>query len=72
MNIRLRAARKAARKTQRQVAEEAKSSIRLYQDYEYGKREPGVYAAIRIARVVGVSVEDLFEEAAFQRSQAKM
>lgn len=30
--------------------------------YELGKREPGVYNAIRIARALGVTVEDLVSD----------
>lgn len=57
----LRAARERSGKTQAQVAKEAKTSARLYQDYEYGKREPGVHTAIRIADALGVKdLRDLF------------
>lgn len=33
-----------------------------YQNYEYGKREPGVRTAIRIAQAVDSTVEVLFGE----------
>lgn len=56
----LRAAREQSGKTQAQVAKEAKVSEVAYQLYEYGKREPGVRTAIRIARSLGRTVEDLF------------
>lgn len=56
----LRAGREQSGKTQAQVAKEANVGERLYQDYEYDKREPGVRTAIRIARVLGQPVEDLF------------
>ena len=56
----LRAAREKSGKTQVQVAKETGIAERQYQDYEYAKREPGVRTAIRIARAVGSSVEELF------------
>lgn len=59
--MQLRAARKRSGKTQAQVAQEAKVAERLYQDYEYGKREPGVRTAIRIARTLNSTVEELFD-----------
>ena len=58
--MQLRAAREVSGKTQAQVAKEAKVGERLYQDYEYDKREPGVRTAIRIARVLNRTVEELF------------
>lgn len=58
--MQLRAAREASGKTQAQVAKEAAVSERLYQDYEYDKCEPGVRTAIRIARALGTTVEELF------------
>lgn len=62
MNMNLRAAREAAGKTQAQVAREAHISEVAYQLYEYEKREPGVRTAIRIAKVLGRTVESLFQE----------
>ena len=56
----LRAAREQSGKTQAQVAKEAKVSEVAYQLYEYDKREPGVRTAIRIARALNSTVEDLF------------
>lgn len=57
----LRAAREKSGKTQAQVAKEVKVGVRLYQDYEYGKREPGVRTAIRIADSLGVvDLRELF------------
>ncbi len=56
----LRAAREASGKTQAQVAKEAQVAERLYQDYEYDKREPGARTAIRIARALNSTVEALF------------
>ena len=59
--MKLRAAREASGKTQAQVAGEAGVPEQLYQRYEYGKTEPGVRTAIRIARAVGNSVEALWD-----------
>ena len=56
----LRAAREASGKTQAQVAKEIGVTELSYQRYEYGKREPGVRTAIRIAKVLNSTVEDLF------------
>lgn len=50
----LRAARKTSGKTQAQVAKEAKISEAQYQNIEYGKSEPNVRTAIRIASALGV------------------
>ena len=58
--MKLRAAREKSGKTQAQVAKEADIGERLYQDYEYDKREPGVRTAIRIAKALNSTVEDLF------------
>ena len=58
--MKLRAAREASGKTQAQVAKEAQIAERLYQDYEYNKREPGVRAANRIARAVNSKSEELW------------
>lgn len=60
MNMELRAAREQSGKTQAQVAKEANVGERLYQDYEYDKREPGVRTAIRIALALNSTVEALF------------
>lgn len=56
----LRAAREASGKTQAQVAKEAQVSEVSYQLYEYDKREPGVRTAIRIAKTLNSTVENLF------------
>lgn len=50
----LRAARKQSGKTQAQVAKEAEISEAQYQNIEYGKSEPNVRTAIRIADVLGI------------------
>lgn len=56
----LKAAREASGKTQTGVAHEVGVAVRLYQDYEYGKRNPSVRTAIRIASALGSTVEVLF------------
>ena len=56
----LRAAREQSGKTQAQVAKEANVSERIYQEYEYDKSEPGVRTAIRIAKALDSTVENLF------------
>lgn len=58
----LRAAREKSGKTQAQVAKEAGIGSRLYQDYEYDRRCPNARTAIRIARALDSSVEELFDE----------
>ncbi len=54
VNTELRAARERSGKTQAQVAKEASISEAQYQNIEYGKCEPNVRTAIRIADVLGV------------------
>ena len=56
----LRAAREQSGKTQAQVAKETGISELAYQRYEYGKRTPSATTAIRIARALGSTVEELF------------
>lgn len=56
----LRAAREKSGKTQAQVAKEVGIAEVVYQRYEYGANEPGVRTAIRIARALSCTVEDLF------------
>ena len=46
--------------TQVQVANKAGIAERMYQEYEYGKRKPGVETAIRIAKILNSTVEELF------------
>lgn len=60
----LRATREKSGKTQAQVAEEIGTTEQAYQRYEYGKSEPRVRTAIRIARALGSTVEVLFGAAA--------
>ena len=54
-------ARKAAKKTQKQVAREIGVAERLYQYYEYGTIEPGVKAAGRVLTALGKSAGDIDE-----------
>lgn len=56
----LRVARERSGKTQAEVAQIADIAERAYQNYEYDKREPGVRTAIRIARALNSTVEELF------------
>ena len=58
----LRAARERSGKTQKQVAEEVGIPEQVYQRYEYDMNEPRVRTAIRIARALESSVEELFGE----------
>lgn len=61
---RLQAARRASGKTQAQVAREVGISELAYQFYEWGKREPRVRTAIRIADALDVAdVRELFAAA---------
>lgn len=59
----LKTAREKSGKTQAQVAKESGIAERMYQRYEYDKSEPGVRTAIRIARTLRSTVEELFGEA---------
>lgn len=63
INIPHIANREASGKTQAQVAKEANIAERAYQNYEYDKREPSARTAIRIARALNSTVEELFGEA---------
>lgn len=58
--MKLRAAREQSGKTQAQVAKEVGMPEATYQRYEYDKREPRVRTAIRIAKVLNSTVEELF------------
>lgn len=58
----LRAAREKSGKTQKQVAMETGISEAQYQNIEYDRNEPRVRTAIRIARALESSVEELFGE----------
>lgn len=62
-NLKLQAARIASGKTQKQVATEVGIPEAVYQRYEYGKNEPGVRTAIRIADALGViDLREIFPE----------
>jgi transcriptional regulator with XRE-family HTH domain len=56
---RLKDTRVKAGLTQKQVIAQAGVSYRAYQDYEYGKRTPSVYTAIRIAKALQVNTGDM-------------
>lgn len=58
--MKLRAAREQSGKTQAQVAKEIGIAEAVYQRYEYDKSEPGVRTAIRIAKALNSTVEQLF------------
>lgn len=58
----LQAAREKSGKTQAQVAKEVGITEQAYQRYEYGKIEPRARTAIRIARAVESTVEEIFGE----------
>lgn len=60
MNVKLRAARERAGKTQAEVARVVGIREAVYQRYEYGVNEPSVQTAIRIADALHSSVESLF------------
>lgn len=52
-------------RTKRGLSQQALSNmvnihIRIYQYYEAGAREPGVYIAIKIANALNCTVEELF------------
>lgn len=48
--------------TQRQVAERAKMTLRVYQSYEKELRLPNVHAANRIAEALNSTTKELFIE----------
>lgn len=56
----LQAARERSGKTQARVAREVGISEQMYQRYEYGKCEPCVRTANRIARAVNSTTEYLW------------
>ncbi len=60
MNTRLQATREASGKTQAEVAAESNITVIAYQRYEYDKREPKVRTALRIAKALNTTVEQLF------------
>lgn len=60
--MKLRAARERSGKTQQQVAEEVGITVRGYQDIEAKENYQTVRTAIRIAKALGSTVEELFGE----------
>lgn len=62
MSKKIKAARVASGKTQAQVAKEAGISERGYQKIEAKGTYKAVQTAIRIARALNITVEDLFAE----------
>lgn len=60
MNTKLRNRRLNVGLTQAEVARAVNIAEQAYQRYEYGKREPAVTTAIKIAKALGCTVEELF------------
>ena len=60
MNEKLRTAREASGKTQRQVADEAGVTEVAYQRYEYGDRVPNAITVQRLASALNTTVGELF------------
>jgi len=48
--------------TQKDIAEIASITSNYYQMIEYGKKAPTVYIALRLAKALGTTVEELFTE----------
>ncbi|HFE9852899.1 TPA: helix-turn-helix transcriptional regulator [Enterococcus faecalis] len=46
--------------SQVEVAKQARIDVRQYQRYEYDEREPKARLAIKIAKIMGTTVEELF------------
>jgi len=59
-NLTMKAARKQSGKTQKQVADEVKLNIRVYQKYESGEITPSAPTGNSIARALGTTSEKLF------------
>lgn len=59
-NFTLKATRERSGKTQKQVADEVKLNIRMYQKYETGVGTKTIQTAIRIAKSLGTTVEHLW------------
>ncbi len=60
MNTKLKNAREKTGLTQVEVAKKANITESGYQKYEYGKRIPNVQTAIKIAKALDSTVEELF------------
>ena len=61
MQNNLKAAREQSGKTQAQVAKEVGIAEQQDQKYEYDERVPNARTAIRIAQVLGTTVEKLWD-----------
>ncbi|EAD9138936.1 helix-turn-helix transcriptional regulator [Listeria monocytogenes] len=46
--------------SQVEVAKQARIDVRQYQRYEYDEREPKARLAMKIAKIMGTTVEELF------------
>ena len=57
----LKKTRQLKNSTQKKVSSNAKITERAYQSYEYGDREPKVRTAIRIAKALNTTVEELWD-----------
>mgnify|MGYP002295246432 CR=1 FL=1 len=53
--------RKAQNLTQRQLAEKLNIYYQVFQRWENGERAPTVETALRLARVLNTTVEELFQ-----------
>ena len=60
MKNNLSARRKELKLTQLQIAKVVGVSESHYQSYDYGAHIPSVYVALRIARALDTTVEELF------------
>lgn len=60
MKNNLSSRRKELKLTQAQIANAIGVSESYYQSYEYGAHIPSVYVALRIARALDTTVEELF------------
>ena len=58
--MKLQKTREALKATQAQIAKEANISLTQYQNIEYDKNEPSVRKAIRIAKALNSTVEELW------------
>ena len=58
----LRQLRNSEKLTQGAIAESVSISTNYYQMIEYGKKAPTVYIALRLAKALGTTVEELFTE----------
>lgn len=56
----LKAARKAAGLTQKQVADKTGVTERMYQRYEYGESIPDAYVVQMLAKALGTTVKAIF------------